>query len=65
MNKRNNIYLVLFGDERYHPDAHLNACQHRFDYLKDARAFAAECVNAAIFKAHFNGADLEYMQEIR
>lgn len=53
MNKHNDIYLVLFGDQIHHPDLHFRACQYKFDYLKDARAFAKNYTNSYIFKAHF------------
>ena len=52
MNKKNNVYVVLFGTDRYKPDDHYAAARHKFDYLKDARNFAKRYSNASIFKFH-------------
>lgn len=53
MYNRHYVYFVLFGNDRYHPECHFSACQEKFKYLKDARAFAKLYSNAYIFKAHF------------
>jgi hypothetical protein len=65
MNKKNNLYFVVFGNDRYNPDLHLTACKNKFDYLKDARLYAKNFSNAYIFKAHFDGSDIDYIKEIK
>lgn len=67
MNKNNVMYIVLFGNDRYRPDAHVAACRHKFDYIKDARSFAKQYENAYIFKCHFfkDSGDLDYIQDCR
>ena len=52
MNGNNNVYVVLFGNDRYKPDDHYAAARHKFDYLKEARAYAKQFSNASIFKFH-------------
>lgn len=66
MNKKNNVYVVLFGNDRYCPEFHYRAAKHKFDYLKDARAFAAQYSNATIVKIHFaaDSGDMLYCEEI-
>ena len=65
MNKHNNVYFILFGNDRYRPDAHLKSCRDHFDRLPDARRYASKFRNAYIFKAHYSSAgDLEYIEEI-
>lgn len=66
MNKKNNLYIVLFGTDRYDPEAHLRACKHAFDFLKDARKYASGYTNASIFKFHFcaDSGDVDYFQEV-
>lgn len=54
MNKKNYEYIVLFGNDKYNPDLCYRACRDRFDYLKDARAFASQFSNASVFKVQFN-----------
>ena len=44
------MYIVLFGNDRYHADLHVKAARHKFDHLPDARKFAKKYSNAAIFK---------------
>lgn len=53
MNKHNNLYFVIFGNDRYSPDDHFTACRNKFDSLTVARAYAKNYTNAYIFKAHF------------
>lgn len=66
MNGHNNEYIVLFGRDRYAPDLHYNACRHRYDSIKEARAYAGRWDNAYIFKMHFDkGADVPTIQEVR
>lgn len=66
MNKRNVMYMVLFGNERYRPDDHIRACKHTFDHLPDARKFASEYSNAYIFKCKFfaDTGDLDYVSQV-
>ncbi len=67
MNARNDEYIVLFGNDRYHPDLHVRACRHKFDYIKDAREYAKEYENAYIFKCHYfkDSGDLAYITDCR
>lgn len=66
MNGNNNIYFVLFGVDRYRPDAHFKACKRKFDHLPAAREYARQFTNAYIFKAHFRrGADDPEITKIR
>lgn len=53
MNKHNNTYFVLFGNDRYSPADHFKACRNKFDSLAAARAYVKNYTNAYIFKAHF------------
>lgn len=66
MNKRNEEYFVLFGNDRYRPDDHYRACRDKFDYIKEARAYAKEYDNAYIFKAKFDShsGDMLYVTEV-
>jgi hypothetical protein len=48
-------YFVLFGNDRYHPEDHYKACKHKFDLLKDARAYARDFYNAYVFRMYDNG----------
>lgn len=34
------MYIVLFGNDRYHADLHVKAARYKFDHLPDARKFA-------------------------
>ena len=65
MNGNNAMYIVLFGNDRYYPDAHMNACRHKFDSIRDARNFAKQFENAYIFKCQFfkDSGDLSYITE--
>lgn len=65
MNKHNNVYIVLFGNDRFAPDRHFDSCKHKFDYLKDARNYAKDYYNAYIFKCHLNSSLLVWLQEMR
>ena len=65
MNKHNNEYIVLFGNDRFAPDRHHKACKHKFDYLKNARNYAKEFCNAYIFKCHMSCNFLVGIQEIK
>ena len=51
MNGHNNDYIVLFGRDRYSPDAHYRAAR-KFDTIKEAREYAAPYENAYIFRVH-------------
>lgn len=53
LNGNNNEYIVLFGNDRYSPDLHYNACKHRYTSIKDAREYASHFFNAYIFKLHW------------
>ncbi len=53
INGHNNEYLVMFGTDRYYPDAHRKTCKHRFSSIKDARKFAHQFTNASIYKFHY------------
>lgn len=66
MNKNNDVYVVLFGNDRYAPDDHYAASRHKFDYLKDARAYAKQFSNASIFKFHHasDSGDVLYCEEM-
>lgn len=64
MNGHNNEYIVLFGNERHHPECHYKACKHKFDHLKDARKYAKLFYNAYIFKCHLNANFLMWAQAI-
>ena len=47
----NREYIVLFGDERYHPE---NFTKNRkiFNWLRDARKYSSDYTNAYIFRLH-------------
>lgn len=67
INGHNNMYIVLFGTDAYYPDLHLHNIpnQHQFSSIKDARSFAAEYSNAAIFKLHIvDGDDLPHITRV-
>ena len=66
MNKKRNLYVVLFGTDRYDPEAHLRAARHTFDFLRDARKYANGYTNAGIYKFHFSAdsGDVEWFQEV-
>lgn len=49
-NSEKIVYFVVFGDNKYSPDRCFNACEHKFNYLKDARLFAKEYSNSHVFK---------------
>ena len=34
------MYIVLFGNDRYHADLHVKAARYKFDHLPYARKFA-------------------------
>lgn len=53
LNGHNNEYIVLFGNARFDPDRHQKACRHRFASITEAKAFAAQYLNAYIFKLHW------------
>lgn len=53
LNGHNNEYIVLFGNDRYHPESHYKVCKHRYTSIKDARRYANEFSNAHIFKLHW------------
>ena len=53
LNGNNNEYIVLFGNERHHPELHESACRHRYQRIKDARRYADGFLNAYIFKLHW------------
>lgn len=53
MNKNHVEYIVLFGNDRNHPDDHYAACRNKFDYIADARKYAKGYSNASIFEFHF------------
>lgn len=48
------MYIVLFGNDRYHADLHVKAARYKFDHLPDARKFAKKYSNVAIFKVYFD-----------
>lgn len=48
-------YFVLFGYDRINPDTHYRACKHKFDTLKEARAYAREYTNASVFRMYDDG----------
>lgn len=65
LNGNNNEYIVLFGNDRYHPDLHYRACKNRYISIKDAREYANGFLNAHIFKLHWkNGSDCPDIQEL-
>lgn len=66
MNGHNKVYFVLFGNDRYYPDAHFRACRNKFDHLPEARKFASGYSNAAIFCAKYvcGTWDIEYFMSI-
>ena len=65
LNGHNNEYIVLFGNDRYDPDFHINACKHRFTNIKDAREYAERFMNAYIFKLHWNkDSDFPYVYSV-
>ncbi len=37
MNKKNDIYFLVFGKDRYHFDSHFQAAKYKFDFLSEAR----------------------------
>lgn len=48
-------YFVVFGNDRIRPDNHYGATKHKFDTLKEARAYAREYLNAYVFRMYDNG----------
>ena len=52
MNGNNNVYVVLFGNDRYYPEDHYAAAQYKFDHIKKAREYAKQFSNASTFKFH-------------
>lgn len=54
VNGHNNMYIILFGNDRYSPDLHLRNVpfSRQFKRLSDARKYAAEHDDAYIFKLH-------------
>lgn len=48
-------YFVIFGNDRHHAEDHYRACKHKFDYLKDARAYARDFLNAYVFRMYDDG----------
>lgn len=57
LNGNNNEYIVLFGNDRFHPDLHYKMCKHRYTSIKDARKYASNFINAYIFKLHWTKCD--------
>ena len=57
LNGHNNEYIVLFGNDRYHPDLHYRVCKHRYISIKEAREYANDFSNAHIFKLHWSKND--------
>lgn len=49
-------YIVLFGNDRFYPELHYNACRNRFDSLKDAREYARGYINSYVFRVYDDGA---------
>ena len=66
VNGHNVMYIVLFGNERYHPDAYIRACKHKFARLPDARKCADNYSNAYVFKCKFfpDTWDLDYVSQV-
>ena len=66
MNGNNIEYIVLFGNDRYNPDLHIGACRNKFDYIKEARAYANDYENAYIFKCKYDkySGDLVGLHEV-
>ena len=62
MNGRNKSYIVLFENDRFHPELHYSACRNKFNNLPEARKFASKYENAYIFCAeHFrDSGDIKY-----
>lgn len=54
VNRRHDMYIILFGSDQYHPEDHLGRVPDhlQFEYLQEARKAAAEYSNAYIFKLH-------------
>ena len=47
-------YIVLVGNEVYHPDSHLNT-EKRFETLKEARTESSDYWKAAIYRENEDG----------
>lgn len=61
LNGHNNMYVLIFGNDRYNPMGHLKSVKswHQFSYLLEARKAAKEYDNAYIFKVHYIAGDDE------
>lgn len=66
MNKKGNLYVVLFGTDRYDPEAHLRSARHTFNFLADARRYSRQYSNSGIFKFHFSAdsGDVDWFCEV-
>lgn len=66
MNKKNDIYFLVFGKDRYHFDSHFQAAKYKFDFLSEARKASKVFENAYICKAHLaaDSGDVLYFEKI-
>ena len=66
MNKKNDIYFLVFGQDRYHFDSHFQAAKYKFDFLSEARKASKVFENAYICKAHLaaDSGDVLYFEKI-
>lgn len=63
LNGHNNMYVLIFGSDKYNPMGHLKHVKswHQYSTLPEARKAAREYDNAYIFKVHYIDGDDEPM----